>query len=49
MIKLIEKDPPPATGNAQADLQALEDYLAYLKEQLNFILTNLQRGQSSGS
>lgn len=47
-IRIIEKDPPVATGNVERDIKAQEDYLVYLREQLNFILTNIQRRENSG-
>lgn len=40
---LIDKDPPALTGNRDADLKAMYEFLMYLKEQLNFILTNIER------
>lgn len=42
-VRLIDKTPPAPTGDAQADVAALYQYCAYLQEQLNFILTNLNR------
>ena len=35
----IEKAPPTMTGNPQEDNKALAEYLDYLREQMNFILT----------
>lgn len=35
----IEKAPPALTGNPQEDNKALADYMDYLREQMNFILT----------
>lgn len=49
MIKIIEKDPPTATGNTRADIKALENYLVYLKEQLNWILTIITKNQNGGT
>lgn len=37
--RLIEKRPPALTGNAQADVRALSEYVNYLRDELNFILT----------
>jgi len=48
MIKIIEKDPPVAKGVNETDIKAIEDYLVYLREQLNYILTLIQRGQNNG-
>ncbi len=35
----LEKSPPALTGNPQEDVKALADYIDYLHEQMNFILT----------
>lgn len=35
----IEKAPPALTGDAQTDARLLAEYMEYLREQLNFILT----------
>ena len=37
--KKIEKRPPDMTGDPRADAQALADYMEYLREEMNFILT----------
>ena len=39
----IEKDPPSEPSNTQTFGQRIVDYLAYLKEQLNFIFSNYGR------
>lgn len=46
---LIDREPPRMTGNASQDARALRDYLMYLQQQLNFILTQLQKGGANGS
>ena len=49
MIRLIDKEPPAPTGDAKTDAAAMYRYLCYLREQMNFILTNLGReGQNNG-
>ena len=35
-MRIIDKTPPAPTGDAQRDIQALNDYLTYLREQINF-------------
>ncbi len=45
MASYLEKAPPAATGNVQADIQSILNYLAYCKEQTNFILSQLYRRQ----
>ena len=35
----IEKSPPAMTGDAQTDARLLAEYMEYLREQMNFILT----------
>ena len=44
---LLDKQPPALTGDTRRDLQVLYEWAMYLYEQLNFILTNLQRGEDS--
>ena len=39
--KYIDKDPPMMTG-PEAE-ESIIDYLAYLKEQLNFVLSNFNK------
>ena len=41
---LIDRQPPTPTGNKDRDLQAMYEYLMYLQEQMNFILTNIEKG-----
>lgn len=41
--KLIDRTPPETTGNTAQDLRAMQDYLNYLREQINFILTLIYR------
>lgn len=43
MIRLIDKMPPAPSGDAQRDAAAALEYMSYLREQMNFILTNLNR------
>lgn len=38
-MRKIDKAPPTVTGNVGADLIALREYLVYLTEQINWILT----------
>lgn len=42
-VRLIDRTPPAPSGDVNQDIRALMDYCAYLQEQLNFILTNLNR------
>ena len=49
MIRLIDRTPPVMSGDEKQDVRALYEYIAYLQEQLNFILTNIGReGQNNG-
>lgn len=48
-IRLIDRTPPEPTGNTQQDLSELSDYCAYLREQINFILTTLNRRGNDGN
>lgn len=43
MGRYIEKLPPRATGNAQKDMQDAREYLFYLREQINLILSAIYR------
>lgn len=49
----IEKRPPMLTGETKADVQKLHDYLEYLRDELNYILTligkNMNGGENSGN
>ncbi len=47
-LRKIEKRPPAPTGDAAADAQALADYLDWLREQINFILTLIERRLNEG-
>lgn len=44
---LIDRQPPAPTGDRDKDMQAMLDYMAYLYEQLNFILANVQKGDGN--
>lgn len=48
MIKTIDRDPPIPTGDAKRDSDAMYRYLVYLMEQLNYILTLIQREDDNG-
>ena len=43
MIRLIDRTPPAPSGDAEKDAAAALDYMSYLREQLNFIITHLNR------
>lgn len=42
-MRKIDRTPPPLTGNANKDLQAMREYEIYLREQMNFILTQIYK------
>lgn len=42
-IKKIDKNPPTPTGDVKADIAALQSYLVYLREQINFALSQIDR------
>ena len=48
MIRLIDRTPPEMTGDAEKDMAALFNYISYLQEQLNFILTKIGRETNNG-
>jgi len=43
----IEKRPPALTGDRDADLRAMKEYLDYLHEQMNFILSLIYKQMNS--
>lgn len=43
-MRQIDRKPQALTGDTQKDLQAIAEYLAYLQEQINFILSGLEKG-----
>jgi len=45
----IDRRPPAPTGNAAADLGALQNYLEYLRDELNFILTQIYKNTNGGN
>lgn len=48
-MRLIDRQPPAPTGDTARDVENIYSYLAYLMEQINFILTNLNReGRNNG-
>ncbi len=47
-MKKIEKRPPAPTGDPAADVRAQAEYLDYLREQMNFILTLIERRFNEG-
>ena len=48
LTKLIEKTPPDLTGDSETDTAAMRNYLLYLREQFNFILTNIYKELNHG-
>ena len=48
MAKYIDKSPPRPTGDQEADAMAIYNYLCYVQEQLNFILTQLYKNSRNG-
>lgn len=39
---LIDRNPPDITGDSKKDLQAMQDFLYYLKDRLNYILSRME-------
>ena len=39
----IDKRPPNLTGDPKEDAQKVEDYLNYLRDQMNFILSTIYK------
>ena len=48
-MRKIDKAPPALSGNSGADIKALREYLVYLTEQLNWILTLIYKNQNGGT
>ena len=42
-MKKIEKNAPMLTGNPEEDVRLLASYVTYLREQINYILTLIDR------
>lgn len=42
-MRYIDKLPPTMTGNTREDVQSIASYLLYLQEQINFILSAMDR------
>lgn len=47
-MKYIDKSPPTVTGDSRKDAQAIVDYLAYLREQFNFMLAQTAKDNRKG-
>ncbi len=47
-MRYIDKLPPAMTGNTQTDLQSIAAYLCYLQEQMNFILSAMDKKSGIG-
>ena len=47
-IKKIEKRAPLPTGNAAEDIRRQSEYLDYLREQLNYIFSLIQKQMNEG-
>ena len=41
-IKKIDRRPPTPTKNVHEDIDALNDYIHYLREQINFALNQIE-------
>ena len=41
--RIIDKQPPKPTGNPEKDAKAALEYMAYLREQMNYILTQIYK------
>lgn len=41
-IKKIDRRPPTPTENVRDDIDALNDYIHYLREQINFALNQIE-------
>ena len=49
MNRKIDRMPPAPTGNTAADITAVREYLVWLVEQLNWILTIIYNNQNGGT
>lgn len=43
VIKKIDKMPPVISGDTKKDMQAMQDYLTYLREKINFALNTIEK------
>lgn len=46
-MRKIDRTPPRPTGDTQVDINAIITYLHYLREQINFIITNIERREGT--
>lgn len=47
MNRKIDKLPPVCSGNIKEDMQAVTNYLVYLREQINFFFAKLDKQETS--
>lgn len=48
-LRELTKDPPLARGDAETQLEDMRDYLIKMREELEYVLTNLDQDNSSNS
>lgn len=48
-IKKLDISPPQPTGDSKVDLKALHEYLSYQTEQINYILTLIEKELNNGN
>lgn len=48
MARFIDRMPPEPTGDEKRDTQAIINYLSYMYEQLNFILSLIYKQNREG-
>lgn len=48
-MRKIDRNPPDMTGDAMKDVMAMREYLQWLVEQLNWILSLIYKNQNGGT
>lgn len=47
--KKIDRMPPALTGDAKRDVQAMHEYLLYMRESINFAINSIDKKESEGN
>lgn len=47
--KKIDRLPPVPTGNVKTDIEKINEYLIYLRENINFAINSIDKKESEGN
>lgn len=48
MARYIDKLPPKPSGEVIKDIEALYGYMFYLREQINYLISQINKGEQNG-